>query len=85
MTATIHVDLGERSYPVHIGEGLLGEAAIFAPHVAGWTEESMYRVVAAVCRQMLDVLRGQRPRNLTNPEVWPRFQDRSRRGVTARA
>ena len=37
MTATIHVDLGERSYPVHIGEGLLGEAAIFAPHVAGRT------------------------------------------------
>jgi len=29
------VALGERSYPIHIGPGLLGNPALYAPHVAG--------------------------------------------------
>ena len=37
MTDTLTVDLGARSYPIHIGEGLLGAGALFAPHVAGRT------------------------------------------------
>ena len=32
---TLEVDLGDRSYPIHIGEGLLGQADLFKPHVAG--------------------------------------------------
>ncbi|RMG38504.1 MAG: 3-dehydroquinate synthase [Gammaproteobacteria bacterium] len=32
---TLEVDLGERSYPIHIGEGLLGDASLLAPHVRG--------------------------------------------------
>jgi len=31
----LRVALGERAYPIHIGAGLLGEAALFAPHVKG--------------------------------------------------
>ena len=31
----LEVRLGERSYPIHIGPGLAGEAALYAPHVAG--------------------------------------------------
>ena len=34
---TLEVDLGERSYPIHIGAGLLDKAALFQPHVAGKT------------------------------------------------
>jgi 3-dehydroquinate synthase len=30
---TLNVDLGDRSYPIHIGSGLLGNAEIFKPHV----------------------------------------------------
>jgi 3-dehydroquinate synthase len=37
MSATLTVELGSRSYPIHIGEGLLGEPGLFAPHVAGRT------------------------------------------------
>ncbi len=33
--ATLQVALGERSYPIHIGEGLLDDAALFAPHLRG--------------------------------------------------
>jgi 3-dehydroquinate synthase len=32
---TLTVDLGERSYPIHIGQALLGEAALLAPHIGG--------------------------------------------------
>lgn len=32
---TLEVDLGDRSYPIHIGEGLLGQHELFEPHVAG--------------------------------------------------
>lgn len=32
--STLTVALGKRAYPIHIGTGLLGEAALYAPHVA---------------------------------------------------
>ena len=31
----LKVDLGERSYPIYIGNGLLGEASLIGPHIAG--------------------------------------------------
>ncbi|KAA3625855.1 MAG: 3-dehydroquinate synthase [Proteobacteria bacterium] len=32
---TLQVNLGERSYPIHIGSGLLASTELFAPHIAG--------------------------------------------------
>ncbi|MEA3122282.1 MAG: 3-dehydroquinate synthase, partial [Paraburkholderia sp.] len=32
---TLSVDLGERSYPIHIGADLIGRTDLFAPHIAG--------------------------------------------------
>jgi 3-dehydroquinate synthase len=32
---TLLVDLGERSYPIYVGAGLLGQRALIAPHLAG--------------------------------------------------
>jgi 3-dehydroquinate synthase len=32
---TLKVDLGERSYPIYIGEGLLDQPELLAPHMAG--------------------------------------------------
>ncbi len=32
---TLHVDLGERSYPIYIGPGLLGKAELLRPHIPG--------------------------------------------------
>lgn len=36
MTAaqTLRVALGERSYPIHIGDGLIDDAALYAPHLS---------------------------------------------------
>ncbi len=34
---TLTVALGSRSYPIHIGTGLMGSSRLYAPHVAGRT------------------------------------------------
>jgi 3-dehydroquinate synthase len=35
MTKTLQVELGERSYPIHIGAGLLLRAELYQPHIRG--------------------------------------------------
>lgn len=35
MKRTLHVELGERSYPIHIGAGLLPQSALYQPHIRG--------------------------------------------------
>ena len=45
---------------------------VATPHVAGVTLESKSRLWAAAIEQALQVLRGQRPPNLVNADVWPR-------------
>src|SRR5258705_8754442 len=32
---TLRVELGERSYPIHLGAGLIDSAELYAPHLAG--------------------------------------------------
>ena len=32
---TLTVDLGDRSYPIYIGTGLLGEKDLYTPHIKG--------------------------------------------------
>jgi 3-dehydroquinate synthase len=35
MEKTLYLDLGERSYPIHIGPNLLSRAAVYRPHIRG--------------------------------------------------
>ncbi|HFD80101.1 MAG TPA: 3-dehydroquinate synthase [Gammaproteobacteria bacterium] len=35
MTKTLTVDLGDRSYPIHVGPGLIGEGELYRPHLRG--------------------------------------------------
>ncbi|MFZ3322191.1 MAG: 3-dehydroquinate synthase [Usitatibacter sp.] len=37
MSATLRVELGDRSYDIHIGAGLLGQTSLFEKHVRGRT------------------------------------------------
>ncbi len=32
---TLHLDLGQRAYPIYIGQGLLDRAELYRPHIAG--------------------------------------------------
>jgi len=50
---TLHVDLGERSYPIFIGADLLGRSECFSPYIAG-------RQVAIVTNQTVAPLYLQR-------------------------
>jgi len=49
------------------------ENVIVSPHVAGVTRESMNGMAIQVSEEMLRVLRGERPRMLANPDLWPRL------------
>ena len=35
MNKTLHVELGERSYPIYIGPGLLSRSELYRPHIRG--------------------------------------------------
>ena len=44
---------------------------IATPHIAGATQASKDRLWSSAITQALQVLRGERPPHLANPEVWP--------------
>ncbi|MFZ9180193.1 MAG: 3-phosphoglycerate dehydrogenase, partial [Limnohabitans sp.] len=45
-------------------------------HVAGVTHEARRNVAAIAAEQIVQLLAGQRPPRLINPEVWPTFEQR---------
>lgn len=47
---------------------------IATPHIAGATPASKDRLWSTAIQQALQVLRGERPAGLVNPEVWPRMR-----------
>ena len=49
---------------------------ILSPHVAGLSRESATRMSEVAAREVVRVLRGERPLNLINPEAWERHQAR---------
>ena len=44
--------------------------AVLSPHTAGSTVEALDRTAEMVCSGVIQVLEGQRPEHLVNPEVW---------------
>ena len=51
---------------------------IVTPHLAGVTGEATKRMSIGAAQQVLQVLRGERPPRLVNPEVWDQFRERRR-------
>jgi D-3-phosphoglycerate dehydrogenase len=43
---------------------------IVTPHTAAHTEETLANMSRMVCENVLMVLKGQRPNNMANPEIW---------------
>ncbi len=43
---------------------------MLTPHIAGVSDRSLQRMAQLVCDGVLAVLRGERPANVVNPEVW---------------
>jgi len=60
-------------YRLAPGHPLLAlDSVILTPHLAAVTQESRARASVAAADEMLRILRGERPRNLVNPEVLKR-------------
>ena len=51
---------------------------LLTPHAAGLTRESVARMSTVSAEEVVRALRGERPRNFINPEVWPAAQARRR-------
>jgi len=49
---------------------------LLTPHVAALTEESTQRMSQGTAEQLLQLIRGERPRFLVNPEVWAAWPHR---------
>ncbi len=52
------------------------ENLILTPHVAGLTVEARRDLALSAATQILQVLRGERPPHLVNPEVWEHVAER---------
>ncbi|HET7297903.1 MAG TPA: NAD(P)-dependent oxidoreductase, partial [Burkholderiales bacterium] len=58
-------------YRLEPGHPLFGlDNVILTPHLAAVTKESRARASVAAADEMLRILRGERPRNLVNPEAY---------------
>jgi D-3-phosphoglycerate dehydrogenase len=63
--------------PPPLDHPLLAMDNVFATfHTAGVTHEARRNVAAIGAEQILQLLAGQRPPRLVNPEVWPAFEKR---------
>lgn len=56
---------------------------IVTPHVAGLTIEARRDLALSAAAQILQVLRGERPPHLVNPEAWERVRERLSAGRRA--
>ncbi|MFC1602984.1 3-dehydroquinate synthase [Pseudomonadota bacterium] len=84
-TQTLHVDLGERSYPIYIGTGLLGQAELFKRHIPGQQVMvvSNETVAPLYLEQVLAALQGFQTASVILPdgekfktlEVWNQIFD----------
>jgi D-3-phosphoglycerate dehydrogenase / 2-oxoglutarate reductase len=63
--------------PLAADSPLLGfDNLILTPHIAGVTHEWNEQRARAFAERIAQVLRGEKPGGLANPEVWPAFEQR---------
>ena len=48
------------------------ETAVLVPHIGSATHETREGMARLACRGLAQILRGERPANLANPQVWDR-------------
>ena len=63
--------------PPSLDNPLLKLPNVFATyHTAGVTHEARRNIATMGCEQIVQLVRGEKPPRLVNPEAWPRFQAR---------
>jgi glyoxylate reductase len=53
------------------------ENALLVPHIGSATRETRDGMARLACRGLAQILRGERPSNLANPQVWPAVAEAS--------
>jgi D-3-phosphoglycerate dehydrogenase / 2-oxoglutarate reductase len=67
--------------PVDPGNPLLDLSnVIITPHIAGITAQSSFQRGEEVVRQILEVFSRTKPKGLANPDVWPEYLEKSKKG-----
>jgi D-3-phosphoglycerate dehydrogenase len=65
--------------PPHLDNPLLNRPdVLITPHVGSATAAGKHRILTAAVANLAHVLRGERPRDLVNPDVWPQVEERLR-------
>jgi glyoxylate reductase len=64
------LDVFEHEPQVH-SQLLACENALLVPHIGSATRETRDAMARTACRGLAQILRGERPPNLANPQVWP--------------
>ena len=64
------LDVFEHEPQVH-PQLLACENALLVPHIGSATRETRDAMARTACRGLAQILRGERPPNLANPQVWP--------------
>ncbi|MBI4241393.1 MAG: hydroxyacid dehydrogenase [Candidatus Rokubacteria bacterium] len=60
--------------PTHVDNPLLNlETVVCTSHMAGLSETANRNIAAGVASEILRVLRGEKPKVLGNPDLWPRL------------
>jgi D-3-phosphoglycerate dehydrogenase len=54
---------------------LIHPRVVFSPHLGGSSQAALARTARAVAEGIKDMLAGERPASLVNPEVWPLRRD----------
>jgi D-3-phosphoglycerate dehydrogenase len=70
------LDVWEDEPPPHDHPLLKFDNVLVSPHTAGATEESRENMARFAAEQVLEILDGERPPRLVNPEVWPAYRAR---------
>ena len=67
---TLNLDLGARSYPIHIGSGLLGDSTLYTPHIHGKQVLVVSNVTVAplYLERLSSALSGYRLQSLALPD-----------------
>jgi D-3-phosphoglycerate dehydrogenase / 2-oxoglutarate reductase len=69
--AAIDVHFDESDESGHAHPALIGNPRIITtPHLGAYTTESLRRTTEMAVNSIVDVLRGNRPEGLANPDVW---------------
>ena len=70
------LDVSDPEPPMPDNPLLTHERVLMTPHIASSTTRGRYKLNRDAMAQVKQVLRGERPPHLLNPEVWPRVQAR---------